>query len=222
MNYVYRSIVKRFYLFEMARIVDFNIGSAKSQPSAKGQCSVIINNHQSNNSPAAAPPSPFPDRVTYPPPIMDVPVNAPDQGYPSVMPGVVTRNIEINSSDSGNGDSVNEVELYKLIAHTFAVILKDNNPKLIANVIDNSGKIIIEATSLCQIIALMCGVEPTAVHIKYITNEDVGCIAKTNPIKQIEDIKINYLDFKLAYNNMFNILTDQYHISLKKVIVGGY
>ena len=215
----------------MARIVDFNIGCAKQHPNAKGHCSVIINNTQ-NNGAGGAPvlgegaqrlspvqSSPFPNQVTYPPP-MDAPVG-PDPAFASVMPGVVTRSVEINTEQT-SGDSVNEVELYKLIAHTLAVILKDNNPKLIANVIDNSGKIIIEATSLCQIIALMCGVDPTAVHIKYITNEDVGCLAKTNPIKQIDDIKINYLDFKLAYNNMFNILTDQYHISLKKVIVGGY
>ena len=203
----------------MARIVDFNIGCAKQHPNAKGHCSVIINNTQNNGTGTPVQSSPFPNQVTYPPP-MDAPVG-PDPAFASVMPGVVTRSVEINTEQT-SGDSVNEVELYKLIAHTLAVILKDNNPKLIANVIDNSGKIIIEATSLCQIIALMCGVDPTAVHIKYLTNEDVGCLAKTNPIKQIDDIKINYLDFKLAYNNMFNILTDQYHISLKKVIVGGY
>ena len=175
----------------------------------------IINNHQS-----AAPtnPSPFPDRVTYPPPMEAA---LPDPGFASVMPGVVTRSVEINNGTEKT-DEIDEVALYKLIAHTFAVILKDNNPKLLANIVDNSGKIIIDATSLCQIIALMCGVEATAVHIEYVVKDEVGCMAKVNPIKLIENIKINYLDFKLAYNNMFNILTDQYHISLKKVIVGGY
>ena len=211
----------------MARIADFNIACSKHVPRAQGQCSVVINNHQS-----AAPtnPSPFPDRVTYPPPMESA---LPDPGFASVMPGVVTRSVEINNgtekSDAagsrslrGTEDEIDEVALYKLIAHTFAVILKDNNPKLLANIVDNSGKIIIDATSLCQIIALMCGVDATSVHIEYVVKDEVGCMAKVNPIKLIENIKINYLDFKLAYNNMFNILTDQYHISLKKVIVGGY
>ena len=201
----------------MARIADFNIACSKHVPRAQGQCSVVINNHQS-----AAPTtqSPFPDRVTYPPPMEA----APDPGFTSVMPGVVTRNVEIGNLTEKveKTTEIDEVELYKLIAHTFAVILKDNNPKLLANIVDNSGKIIIDATSLCQIIALMCGVDPTAVHIEYVLKDEVGCMAKANPIKLIENIKINYLDFKLAYNNMFNILTDQYHISLKKVIVGGY
>ena len=199
----------------MARIADFNIACSKHVPRAQGQCSVVINNHQS-----AAPtnPSPFPDRVTYPPPMESA---LPDPGFASVMPGVVTRSVEINNG-SEKTDEIDEVALYKLIAHTFAVILKDNNPKLLANIVDNGGKIIIDATSLCQIIALMCGVDATSVHIEYVVKDEVGCMAKVNPIKLIENIKINYLDFKLAYNNMFNILTDQYHISLKKVIVGGY
>ena len=199
----------------MARIADFNIACSKHVPRAQGQCSVVINNHQS-----AAPtnPSPFPDRVTYPPPMESA---LPDPGFASVMPGVVTRSVEINNGTEKT-DQIDEVALYKLIAHTFAVILKDNNPKLLANIVDNGGKIIIDATSLCQIIALMCGVDATSVHIEYVVKDEVGCMAKVNPIKLIENIKINYLDFKLAYNNMFNILTDQYHISLKKVIVGGY
>lgn len=197
----------------MARIADFNIGCTKHHPRAQGQCSVVINNHQTTGPTAQ---SPFPDRVTYPP--IDG-VN--DAGFPSVMPGVVTRSVEINNTTEKSNE-IDEVGLYKLIAHTFAVILKDNNPKLLANIIDNSGKIIIDGTSLCQIIALMCGVDATAVHIEYVMKDEVGCMEKVNPIKLIENIKINYLDFKLAYNNMFNILTDQYHISLKKVIVGGY
>ena len=212
----------------MARIADFNIACSKHVPRAQGQCSVVINNHQSAG-PAPTVASPFPDRVTYPPPMDAVaglscprPMEGvPDPGFASVMPGVVTRSVEINNGTEKT-DEIDEVALYKLIAHTFAVILKDNNPKLLANIVDNGGKIIIDATSLCQIIALMCGVDATAVHIEYVVKDEVGCMAKVNPIKLIENIKINYLDFKLAYNNMFNILTDQYHISLKKVIVGGY
>ena len=204
----------RFFHLEMTRIADFNIGCTR-HPKSQGQCSVVINNHQST-SPTQT--SPFPDRVTYPP--LDA---VPDPSFPSVMPGVVNRSVEINNIvEKTTTGEIDEVALYKLIAHTFAVILKDNNPKLLANIIDNSGKIIIEATSLCQIIAIMCGVDPTAVHIEYVMKDEGGCMAKVNPIKVIENIKINYLDFKLAYNNMFNILTDQYHISLKKVIVGGY
>ena len=204
----------------MARIADFNVGCARHNPRAQGQCSVVINNHQSASSP-------FPDRITYPPVPEQVKYNSGSEStFPSVSPGIVTREVKIDTNILESTDEVvhgdSELELYKLIAHTFAIILKDNNPKLIANMIDCSGKIIIDATNLCQIIALMCGVRATDVHIEYEVGNDGGCIAKINPIKKIENIKINFTDFKLGYNKLYNILNDTYHISLKRVLIGGY
>ena len=198
----------------MARIADFNIGCSKHEPKSQSQCSVVIHNNNQPTPTKAA----FPDRVTYPTIDATGTVKVPNEDFVSVMPNAaLTRSVY-----TGEEKTIDELGLYKLIAHTFAVILKDTNSKLIANIIDNSGKIIIDATSLCQIIGLICGVDATKVHIEYVLKEEGGCMAKVNPIKQIENIKIDYLDFKLAYNSQYNILADQYHISLRKVIVGGY
>ena len=197
----------------MARIADFNIACSKHEPKSQSQCSVVIHNNNQTSPTKSA----FPDRVTYPSIDGTTSIEVPNDEFVSVMPNLATRSVKISEEKT-----MDELGLYKLIAHTFAVILKDNNPKLISNIIDNSGKIIIDATSLCQIIGLICGVDATKVHIEYVLKDEGGCMAKVNPIKQIENIKIDYLDFKLAYNPQYNILADQYHISLKKVIVGGY
>ena len=112
-------------------------------------------------------------------------------------------------------------ELYKLLAITFSNILKDNNAKLIANIIDNSGKIIVEAGNLIKIIALITGAIETDIHIEYVNNDGAGCTActKINPIKKIENIKIGFVDFKLGFNDKYNILSDTFNISLKKCII---
>ena len=43
--------------------------------------------------------------------------------------------------------------------------------------------------------------------------------AKINPIKRIEAIKVAGLDFKLTYNEKYNMLTDEYSVSLRKVLI---
>ena len=92
---------------------------------------------------------------------------------------------------------------------------------MIANIIDNSGKIIVEATSLVKIIALICNTLESEIHIEYVVNKEGGCTActKINPIKRIENIKIGYVDFKLGYNDKYNILADMFNISMKKCII---
>ena len=99
--------------------------------------------------------------------------------------------------------------------------LKDNNAKLIANIIDNSGKIIVEAGNLIKIIALITNTAETDIHIEYVNNDGAGCMActKINPIKKIENIKIGYVDFKLGFNDKYNILSDTFNVSLKKCII---
>lgn len=112
----------------------------------------------------------------------------------------------------------NELEFYKLLAKILSEVLKSNNPKLIANVIDHSGKIIVDATDLIHLIAIKTHVEPSVINLRY-EDEDSGCIAKSSPIKHIADIKINNVSFNLAYNAEYNILKDDYNISLKRVLI---
>ena len=182
----------------MARIVDFNVNATRNRPMNNNSCNVVINNNTAQDK------SLYPQEVVY---------NPPDcSNFQSVNP--------VNCTTVSN-EIENLEELYKLLALTFSNILKDNNPKLIANIIDNSGKIIVEAGNLVKIIALITGARETDIHIEYINNDGAGCAActKINPIKKIENIKIGYSDFKLGFNDKYNILTDTFNISLKKCII---
>ena len=90
--------------------------------------------------------------------------------------------------------------------------------KLIANIIDQSGKIIINANDLVQAISLILNIDFNLIKLSY-EDPEPGCLKHVNPIKKISSIKINGLDFKLQYNKEFNILEDQFNISLEKVII---
>jgi hypothetical protein len=109
-------------------------------------------------------------------------------------------------------------DLHREIARTLSRILKDNNKKLLANLIDQSGKVVIDITSLCIIIAKQLNVPLSYVHIEYVRKE-VGCLTKVSHIHAINDIKINHIDYKMGYNEKYNILRDEYGISLNRVIV---
>ena len=184
----------------MARIVDFNLNATKHRPMNNNSCNVVIHNNNASQ-----------DKLQYP---QEVVYNPPDySNFQSVNP--------VQSKDAGAESTVNMEELYKLLAITFSNILKDNNAKLIANIIDNSGKIIVEAGNLIKIIALITNTAETDIHIEYVNNDGTGCMActKINPIKKIENIKIGYVDFKLGFNDKYNILSDTFNVSLKKCII---
>ncbi len=192
----------------MARIVDFNINNTKTTPTNSNSCSVVINNVKQKETVPS-----YPQQVVYP--SLDQGAN-PSQ-FQSVAPTYMTHNASLEAEQT-----LNLEELYKLLAITFSNILKDNNPKLIANIMDNSGKIIVDAANLIKIISLLCGVVETDIHIEYISKDkEVGCTgcSKINPIKQIENIKIGYVDFKLGFNDKYNMLTDTFNVSLKKCII---
>lgn len=112
----------------------------------------------------------------------------------------------------------NELKFYKLLSATLSNILKDNNPKLIVNVIDTSGKIIVRGEDLIRLIAIKTNKDFKDVNLRY-RDEEPGCMTKITPIKVIEDIKINNESFKLKYNADYNILKDDFNISLEKVII---
>ena len=112
----------------------------------------------------------------------------------------------------------NELKFYKLLSQTLSNILKDNNPKLIINLIDQSGKIIIDARTLIELIAVKTNNDPKLINIQF-KEEEPGCLTKVNPIKSITNIKINNENFNWKYNREYNILQDDFNISLEKVII---
>ena len=209
----------------MDRIADFNISSNRQRHRNTNSCNVVINNNHglhgahgqspSNSTPqfrsVTGAPSRPPDTVVYPS------VNQSMQVEPNPYENtqVMERDVVIDDKEALNG---NELDLYKTIAKTYGHILKDNNPKLVANLIDQSGRVIIDAESLIKIVALVCQVQPESINIEYELSGG-GCCAKINPIKRIEAIKVAGLDFKLTYNEKYNMLTDEYSVSLRKVLI---
>ena len=111
-----------------------------------------------------------------------------------------------------------ELEFYRLLSTILSNILKDNNPKLIANIIDCSGKIIVSGAELVNLIAIKTHKDPSEINLRY-RDEEPSCCAKVSPIKNISDIKINNESFNLKYNAEYNILKDDFNISLERVII---
>ena len=192
----------------MDRIADFNISSNRQRHRNTNSCNVVINNN--NNGHHSAPPR-NPGTVVYPS------VNQSMQVEPNPY-DVVERDVTLTEESPTQSLNGNELDLYKTIAKTYGHILKDNNPKLVANLIDQSGRVIIDAESLIKIVALVCQAQPESVNIEYELTGG-GCCAKINPIKRIEAIKVAGLDFKLTYNEKYNMLTDEYSVSLRKVLI---
>ena len=201
----------------MDRIADFNISSNRQRHRNTNSCNVVINNNHSNSTPqfrsvTGAPPR-NPGTVVYPSVNQSMTTENP---YANVEPPIIERDVTLTEEAQPlNG---NELDLYKTIAKTYGHILKDNNPKLVANLIDQSGRVIIDAESLIKIVALVCQVQPESINIEYELSGG-GCCAKINPIKRIEAIKVAGLDFKLTYNEKYNMLTDEYSVSLRKVLI---
>ena len=196
----------------MSRTRDFNLlkaGEVNETSSNTNTVSVVVNadtqsgaqqnsSQKLNFTPTPTPTLVDPQQVIYPEPI------------PSLLPQEA--NVELPQGFQ------NELDFYKLLASILSDVLKDNNPKLIVNVIDTSGKIIIRGEDLIRLIAIKTNVDVKDVNLRYC-DEEPGCLTKISPIKIIEDIKINNESFSLRYNAEYNILKDDFNISLRKVII---
>ena len=134
--------------------------------------------------------------------------------YPGVAPSLLPQEATVELPPGYQ----NELDFYKLLSSILSDVLKDNNPKLIVNVIDTSGKIIVRGEDLIRLIAIKTNKDFKDVNLRY-RDEEPGCMTKITPIKVIEDIKINNESFKLKYNADYNILKDDFNISLEKVII---
>ena len=107
---------------------------------------------------------------------------------------------------------------YILCYNILSNILAKQDAKLIANIWDRTGNIILNGTELCNIIAALCNIDVNAVSIVY-GDEEPGCLTKIKPLKPILNIKIDNKDFKLFYNEPYNILQDEFRISLSTVLI---
>ena len=191
----------------MIKISEFNPSiSNKKESSTSANCKVIINNTPSSSEilttekPSEKPKDPEPI------PIMT----------PCVEP---TLNNYVPEYTTSNTLMLRENDLFKHLAVSFSNILKSNNPKLIANLVDQSGKVILSAHDLVTAISLILGINESLVKISY-EDPEAGCLAKVNPIKKISSIKANGYDFQLAFNREYNTLTDDFGVSLVSCLIG--
>ena len=178
----------------MIKISEFNPSiSNKKESSTSANCKVII-----NNSPTTSGATPTLETSTQTTPTLN-----------NYVP-------EYTTSDNL---MMRENDLFKHLAVSFSNILKSNNPKLIANLVDQSGKVILSASDLITAIALILGINESSVKISY-EDPEAGCLAKVNPIKKISSIKVNGYDFQLAFNKEYNTLTDDFGVSLVSCLIG--
>ena len=84
---------------------------------------------------------------------------------------------------------------------------------------------ILRMNKLRELIAYLCNTTPQNVIINTKNNEEIGCCGVSNPVTAIEDIKIKngnrYQSFHIYFNEMYNMISEEYNISLLKVVDGG-
>ena len=190
----------------MIKISEFNPSiSNKKESSNSANCKVIINNSTTGTTTRAI--------STDETPTLETSIST---GPMSSNPTLNNYVPEYNSSDI---TMLRENDLFKHLAVSFSNILKSNNPKLIANLVDQSGKVILAANDLVTAISLILGINESSVKINY-EDPEAGCLGKVNPIKKISSIKANGYDFQLAFNKEYNTLTDDFGVSLVKCLIG--
>ena len=200
----------------MSKVRDFNllkVADVSSNSTTTNSVSVVVNStgsNQQDNDTNFTQANLFPsvtnqvssEGVTYPPPS--------SESSQHVQ--------QIQELQSQLENFQNELRFYQLLSSTLSNILKDNNPKMLINLIDMSGKIIIEATTLIELIAIKTGVDKNSVNISY-RDEETGCFAKVSLIKEISNIKIKNETFSLRYNAAYNVIQDDFNISLTRCIM---
>jgi hypothetical protein len=173
----------------MSRLFDFSISTPRNRSTTSAECAVVVNN--TIHPPPKDVQVQYPGSISFPPP-----------------PEVTARSIIT--------EDPKEIVIYKAMVTCFKDILQHNDQKLIANLLDQSGKIIIDGASLINLIAILTDIPETSITLR-CSVETTGCTAKISKISNIEEIKVGALDFKLGYNEKFNQLTENFGISLRKV-----
>ena len=136
----------------------------------------------------------------------------------SISQSIPSLNNHVPEYTSSQNLMLRENDLFKHLAVSFSNILKSNNPKLIANLVDQSGKVILAANDLVTAISLILGINESSVKINY-EDPEAGCLGKINPIKKISSIKTNGYDFQLHFNKEYNTLTEDFGVSLVKCLI---
>ena len=203
----------------MIKISEFNPSiSNKKESSNSANCKVIINNSPSGSiSPSTSQTNPT--GQTGPISSLETSISTgPISSNPTDQTGLISLNNYVPEYSTSENLMLRENELFKHLAVSFSNILKSNNPKLIANLVDQSGKVILAANDLVTAISLILGINESSVKINY-EDPEAGCLGKINPIKKISSIKTNGYDFQLHFNKEYNTLTEDFGVSLVKCLI---
>ena len=130
---------------------------------------------------------------------------------------------ESSATDPDQQQLKDDNDLLRFLVNAFHQIIVCDI-KSIVNIIDQSGLIVLDGLSLIGVIARVCGVTEDNVKIEIESEEETGCTLiarKINPLKPIRKIKVNrgdgFMDFSLAWNDLYNKIQDEYCISLEKI-----
>ena len=203
----------------MIKISEFNPSiSNKKESSNSANCKVIINNSPTGSiSPSTSQTNPT--GQTGPISSLETSISTgPISSNPTGQTGPISLNNYVPEYSTSENLMLRENELFKHLAVSFSNILKSNNPKLIANLVDQSGKVILAANDLVTAISLILGINESSVKINY-EDPEAGCLGKINPIKKISSIKTNGYDFQLHFNKEYNTLTEDFGVSLVKCLI---
>jgi hypothetical protein len=107
-------------------------------------------------------------------------------------------------------------ELYVSVSSIFSL-----KTKLLANMIDVNGKIIVTGEHLCRLVGLITNKPAESVTLKYESKKEGGCFAKITGslIYGLSHIKILDKDFTLDYPDEANMLNNLYNISINKILI---
>ena len=159
---------------------EFSLSKAQASTENKAECKVVIN----NGSNCQYPPNPY----------------------------VTERSVSVEDDNAivNDGEFNPSMEFYKHLSKVLSEMMRDNTPKMIANLIDDSGKIIVGAADLVVLISSITNKDANSVSIIYDNHKEQGCFAKVNPIKKVRNIKVGGVDFQLCFNKEYNILADEF------------
>ncbi len=148
-------------------------------------------------------------------------------GYPSVNPAmaampqfpppmdsvlnrpmVVERGMDIGADEQAKHRS----ELEGIVHQTFANMALQHQSKYLRKL--SANHIVLPKEDLITIIAYTVGCTPAEVRINKGFNS-IGCIERREKVSMIDSIKVGIKDLYLAYNDIYNLLEDVYHLSLK-------
>lgn len=236
------------------RLIEFNCGDPKSnlQTASKVDCKITINNvpneGRNKNKPQRKSsnnvkltegievfnndesdeiePTPLNDTRSSDVDEFNAKVNVPVKTKIRAIPSSTERYVMVSKQPIVTTEEIeNNIEFHKKRADILTHALCLDDKKLMANLIDTTGKVIVSGQDFCELVALMLSSDDVQVNpsdINLTLQEEVisTCLkVHVSPFKRITSIKINNQDFHNIQNEAYNALTDIYKISVDTVYV---